>query len=74
VRKQLAESGLAFQHPLSQHLVIGADFDRCLKDIKALCKVEGEGIMGAITGRAVYQGTLKFAEAQKLADKLSKGG
>ncbi|MBX9812700.1 MAG: 1-(5-phosphoribosyl)-5-[(5-phosphoribosylamino)methylideneamino]imidazole-4-carboxamide isomerase [Burkholderiales bacterium] len=43
-----------------------------LDDIKALCKVESEGIMGAITGRAVYQGTLDFAEAQKLADKLSK--
>jgi len=43
-----------------------------LDDIKALCKVEAEGIIGAITGRAVYQGTLNFAEAQKLADKLSK--
>lgn len=43
-----------------------------LDDIKALCKVESEGIMGAITGRAVYQGTLDFAEDQKLADKLSK--
>jgi phosphoribosylformimino-5-aminoimidazole carboxamide ribotide isomerase len=29
---------------------------------KALCKVEGEGIMGAITGRAIYEGTLDFAE------------
>ena len=45
-----------------------------LDDIKALCKVEPEGIIGAITGRAVYQGTLNFAEAQKLADKLSKKG
>ena len=45
-----------------------------LEDVKKLCAVEGEGIMGAITGRAVYQGTLKFAEAQKLADKLSKSG
>ena len=43
-----------------------------LDDIKALCKVEPEGIVGAITGRAVYQGTLDFAAAQKLADKLSK--
>jgi phosphoribosylformimino-5-aminoimidazole carboxamide ribotide isomerase len=41
-------------------------------DIEALCNVEREGIIGAITGRAVYQGTLNFAEAQKLADKLSK--
>ncbi len=42
-----------------------------LDDIKALCEVEREGIVGAITGRAVYQGTLDFAAAQKLADKLS---
>jgi phosphoribosylformimino-5-aminoimidazole carboxamide ribotide isomerase len=42
-----------------------------LDDVKALCEVQSEGIVGAITGRAVYQGTLSFAEAQKLADKLS---
>jgi phosphoribosylformimino-5-aminoimidazole carboxamide ribotide isomerase len=41
-----------------------------LTDVEALCKVEPEGIVGAITGRAVYQGTLDFTEAQKLADKL----
>lgn len=45
-----------------------------LDDVKALCRVESEGITGAITGRAVYQGTLDFAAAQKLADKLSKKG
>lgn len=43
-----------------------------LEDVKALCAVESEGITGAITGRAVYQGTLNFAEAQKLADQLCK--
>jgi len=43
-----------------------------LDDIRALCQVETEGIVGAITGRAVYQGTLDFAAAQKLADELSK--
>ena len=43
-----------------------------LDDVKKLCAVEAEGIIGAITGRAVYQGTLKFDEAQKLADQLSK--
>jgi phosphoribosylformimino-5-aminoimidazole carboxamide ribotide isomerase len=42
-----------------------------LEDVKALCAVEAEGIIGAITGRAVYQGTLDFAAAQKLADTLS---
>jgi phosphoribosylformimino-5-aminoimidazole carboxamide ribotide isomerase len=43
-----------------------------LKDVEKLCAVEAEGITGAITGRAVYQGTLDFRAAQKLADKLSK--
>lgn len=42
-----------------------------LEDVKALCEVESEGIIGAITGRAVYQGTLDFTAAQALADKLS---
>ena len=41
-----------------------------LDDVKALCEVEREGIVGAITGRALYEGKLDFVEAQKLADKL----
>lgn len=41
-----------------------------LDDIRALCQVEDEGIMGAIVGRAIYEGTLDFAAAQKLADEL----
>jgi len=41
-----------------------------LDDVKALCAVESEGIMGAITGRAIYEGTLDFVEGQKLADSL----
>lgn len=44
-----------------------------LDDIRALCAVADEGIMGAITGRAIYEGTLDFAEAQRLADELSRG-
>ena len=43
-----------------------------LKDVKALCAVQGEGISGAITGRAIYEGTLDFKKAQAEADKLSK--
>ena len=35
--------------------------------------VAKEGITGAITGRAIYEGTLDFAEAQKLADELAGG-
>jgi len=42
-----------------------------LEDVKALCAVEQEGIVGAITGRAIYEGVLNFAEAQKLADRLA---
>ncbi|MEO8627497.1 MAG: 1-(5-phosphoribosyl)-5-[(5-phosphoribosylamino)methylideneamino]imidazole-4-carboxamide isomerase [Betaproteobacteria bacterium] len=41
-----------------------------LDDIKALCEAESEGIIGAITGRAIYEGSLNFADAQKLADAL----
>lgn len=38
-----------------------------IDDIHALGKVAHEGIMGAITGRAIYEGTLDFAQAQELA-------
>jgi len=44
-----------------------------VEDIKALCKIESEGINGVITGRAIYQGTLDFKKAQAEADKLGKG-
>jgi phosphoribosylformimino-5-aminoimidazole carboxamide ribotide isomerase len=60
---------------LAKHLtmpIIASGGIADLDDVTALCKVESEGIMGAITGRAVYQGTLDFSAAQKLADKLSK--
>ncbi len=45
-----------------------------LDDIRELCKVADEGIMGAITGRALYEGTLDLAAAQQLADDLCAGG
>ena len=41
-----------------------------MADIDALCAVEREGIEAAITGRAIYQGTLDFAAAQARADEL----
>jgi len=44
-----------------------------LDDVRALSAVAKDGIIGAITGRAIYQGTLDFAEAQKLADELAGG-
>ena len=49
-----------------------------LDDIKALCEVSDSGILGAITGRAIYEGSLDVAEAQQLSDQLTgernKGG
>ncbi|MEJ2362529.1 MAG: 1-(5-phosphoribosyl)-5-[(5-phosphoribosylamino)methylideneamino]imidazole-4-carboxamide isomerase [Gammaproteobacteria bacterium] len=39
-----------------------------IEDIRRLCEVSQEGIIGAITGRAIYEGTLDFAAAQQLAD------
>lgn len=42
-----------------------------MKDIDALCKMESEGIAGAILGRSLYEGHLDFKKAQKRADDLS---
>jgi phosphoribosylformimino-5-aminoimidazole carboxamide ribotide isomerase len=39
-----------------------------LDDIRNLRQVADEGIEGAITGRALYEGTLDFQAAQRLAD------
>ena len=41
-----------------------------LEGVRRLCEVEDEGIMGAITGRAIYEGMLDFSAAQALADQL----
>ncbi|MES9879241.1 MAG: HisA/HisF-related TIM barrel protein, partial [Candidatus Sedimenticola sp. 1PA] len=41
-----------------------------IDDIRTLCGAASSGIMGAITGRAIYEGTLDFAEGQQLADSL----
>jgi phosphoribosylformimino-5-aminoimidazole carboxamide ribotide isomerase len=45
-----------------------------IDDIRALGEVAHEGIMGAITGRAIYEGTLDFAEAEKLAESFTDVG
>jgi len=42
-----------------------------LDDIRNLCAAPTKNITGAITGRAIYEGTLDLAEAQKLSDELS---
>lgn len=40
-----------------------------MEDIKALNAVAAEGILGAITGRAIYEGTLDVAAAQAFCDQ-----
>ncbi|EED32154.1 phosphoribosylformimino-5-aminoimidazole carboxamide ribotide isomerase [gamma proteobacterium NOR5-3] len=40
-----------------------------MRDIRALAELGGAGIMGAITGRAIYEGSLDLAEAQKFCDE-----
>ncbi|MBL4567977.1 MAG: 1-(5-phosphoribosyl)-5-[(5-phosphoribosylamino)methylideneamino]imidazole-4-carboxamide isomerase [Porticoccus sp.] len=40
-----------------------------MDDIVALNKVARQGILGAITGRAIYEGTLDVAEAQNFCDQ-----
>jgi phosphoribosylformimino-5-aminoimidazole carboxamide ribotide isomerase len=46
-----------------------------MEDIKALNEVADEGIIGAITGRAIYEGTIDLAEAQRwLAEHSSEYG
>ena len=42
-----------------------------LEDIRALCAVADEGIMGAIIGRALYEGTLDLVEAQRVVEAMS---
>jgi phosphoribosylformimino-5-aminoimidazole carboxamide ribotide isomerase len=43
-----------------------------VNDIEALCQAETSNIMGAITGRAIYEGTLDFVAGQTLADQLAR--
>ncbi len=42
-----------------------------LPDIEQLCAVEGEGIEAVICGKAIYNGALDLAEAQRRADELA---
>jgi len=53
--------------------VIASGGIRSLDDVRALCAAAEEGVMGAITGRALYEGTLDFAAGQRLADELAGG-
>ena len=42
-----------------------------LDDITKLATIETDGVTGAITGRAIYEGTLDFKEGQTLSDNLA---
>ncbi|MEM7207847.1 MAG: 1-(5-phosphoribosyl)-5-[(5-phosphoribosylamino)methylideneamino]imidazole-4-carboxamide isomerase [Pseudomonadota bacterium] len=45
-----------------------------LDDIENLCEVAGDGISGAIIGRALYEGTIDLADAKQLVgDMLGEG-
>ncbi len=64
------EATVAFAQELSIPVIASGGITN-LDDIRAICAVEEEGVSGAITGRAIYEGTLDLGEAQKLADELS---
>ena len=49
--------------------VIAAGGVTNLDDIKQLGAIASSGVLGAITGRAIYEGTLDFAEGQRLAEQ-----
>ncbi len=44
-----------------------------IKDVETVCqKLMPEGVIGAITGRALYEGKIDFKKAQAAADKASR--
>ena len=64
------EATVALARPLHVPVIASGGITN-LDDVRNLCAVQGEGITGAITGRAIYEGTLDFRAAQALADQLS---
>jgi phosphoribosylformimino-5-aminoimidazole carboxamide ribotide isomerase len=42
-----------------------------IDDVRGLCAGAADGIMGAIVGRALYEGTIDLKEAQSLAAELT---
>ena len=40
-----------------------------MDDLVALQKIEDSGVSGVITGRAIYEGSLDFAQGQKYLDQ-----
>ncbi len=64
------EATVAFARPLRIPVFASGGVTN-LDDIRALAAVASEGIAGAVTGRAIYEGTLDFHAAQVLADQLA---
>ena len=54
--------------------VIAAGGIRDIEDVKKLAEISGSGVVGAITGRAIYEGALDFAVGQKTADAIAGAG
>jgi phosphoribosylformimino-5-aminoimidazole carboxamide ribotide isomerase len=50
--------------------VIASGGIHTLGDIEKLLLARSPGIIGAITGRAIYEGTLDVAEAQSFCDSF----
>lgn len=53
--------------------VIASGGIHTIDDVRALSEVADEGIVGAITGRAIYEGSPDFHEGQSLADRIAAG-
>lgn len=60
------ESTVALARPL-RIPVIASGGIRDINDIRALRAVQDEGVAGAVVGRSIYEGTLDFAEALRVA-------
>ena len=45
-----------------------------IDNVRKLAKAAEAGVVGAITGRAIYEGGLDFAEGQRVADEFSGSG
>ena len=64
------ESTLALARELTISVIASGGISS-MDDVRALCEVADEGIDGAITGRAIYEGSIDFQAAQELADSLT---
>jgi len=52
--------------------VIASGGINSMDDVERLCQSEEDGVVAAITGRAIYEGKLDFMAANKLALELSE--